>query len=272
MKRRIVVGASLAMAGWLSYVGVRRWWASWGVDPDEQTRALPGDDAVEGGEMLLTRGITIGAPPEAVWPWLVQMGFGRAGWYSYDQLDMKGRSADAILPELQALNVGDRLPTHPEGGFEVRTIDPGHALVVSLDTKMVEAWKATSTAGISPTETPGLAMSGGFMDAASPTDFSVSWAWVLEPLDGGRTRLIERVRGWFGPGGGRSKALMPVLGFGVFVMLRRQLMGIRDRVERAEAGRVPIGSGPDPTAPAEPTPKNGKKDGQAPETVIATAG
>jgi hypothetical protein len=65
---------------------------------------------------------------------------------------------------------------------------------------------------------------------------------------------------------------MPVLGFGVFVMLRRQLVGIRDRVERAEAGRVPIEPAPDPTTPVEPAPKNGKKDGHAPGTVIAAVG
>jgi hypothetical protein len=272
MLKRIVVGASLATASWVAYFQARRWWATWGVEAGEQTRALPGDEVVADGETLLTRGITIEAPPEAVWPWLVQMGFGRAGWYSYDRLDMKGRSADAIVPELQSLALGDVIATHPDGGFEVRELQPGRALVVYLDTKMVEGWKTKPAASISRTETPGLAMSGGFMDAASPTDFTVSWAWVLEPGGPARTRLIERVRGRFGPGDSKSRALMPVFGFGVFVMLRRQLLGIRDRVERAETKRVTVESKPEPTSPAIPPEKNGKKDVQAPATVIAAAG
>ncbi len=272
MLRRIVVGASLATAGWATYFGARRWSASWGVDAEEQTRPLPGDDVVADGETLLTRGITIDAPPEAVWPWLVQMGFGRAGWYSYDRLDMKGRSAGSIVPELQSLSIGDVLPTHPGGGFEVRMLEPDRTLVVYLDTKIVESWKTKPADSISPTGTPGLAMSGGFMDAASPTDFTVSWAWVLEPAGLGRTRLVERVRGRFGPGDGRSKALMPVFGFGVFVMLRRQLLGIRDRVERAEPWRPKTRPGAASEATQPPIETTGPEDGRAPQPVVATTG
>ncbi len=271
MLKRIVVGASLAGAGWLTWFQARRWSATWGLDPAEQTRALPGDDVVPDGEMLLTRGITIDAPPDAVWPWLVQMGFGRAGWYSYDRLDMKGRSADAIVPELQSVSVGDLLPTHPDGGFEIRLVEPGKAMVVYLDSAIVEGWKTRPADSISRTETPGLAASGGFMNVASPTDFTVSWAWILEPAGPGRTRLIERVRGRFGPGDSRSKAFMPIFGFGVFVMLRRQLIGIRDRVEHAEPWRPKVEAEADSKA-TPPVETNGKGDGQAPETVVASAG
>ena len=221
-------------------LSLRHWWATWGVDTVEQTKELPGDDLVPEGETLITRGITIDAPPEAVWPWLVQMGYGRAGWYSYDRLDMKGNSADAIVPELQKLKVGDLVPTHEDGGFEVKVLEPNRALVLYLDTELVNGQQAKaketdSTAekpSISPTETPGLAMSGGFLGTASPEEFKVSWAFVLEPAGPGRTRVIERTRGWFGKGNAGSKMLMPVLGFGVFVMMQRQLVGLRDRVER----------------------------------------
>jgi hypothetical protein len=211
---------------------------TWGVDPKEATKPFPGDHVVTDGETLLTRAITIDAQPGAVWPWLVQMGYGRAGWYSYDQLDMIGRSSDAILPEFQSIAVGDILPTHPAGGFEVKVVDPEHALVVYFDSALVER-QATATGAqpISVGETPGLAASGRFLQTASPPDFAVSWAFVLEPTGGGQTRLIERMRGRFGPDTIGSQALMPFMGFGVFVMMRKQMLGIRDRVERTAAAR-----------------------------------
>ncbi len=232
MLKRIIVGAGLATAAWGMYRRVNHWSSTWGVDPAEQTVSLPGDELVPEGTNLLTRGITIGAPPEAVWPWLVQMGYGRAGWYSYDRLDMKGLSADRILPELQGLKVGDQLPTHDDGGFEVRQLDPSRALVVYLDTGLVDGWEKKPEVSISAKDTPGLAASGGFLGAASPQEFKVSWAFVLEPAGPGRTRLIERTRGWFGKGNPATKMLMPMLGFGVFTMERRQMLGIRERVER----------------------------------------
>lgn len=238
MIKRVMFGAGIAALSWTGYVTTRRWWSTWGVRPAEQTRALPGDDIVPEGETLISRGITIEAPPEAVWPWLIQMGFGRAGWYSYDQLDMKGRSADEIVPELQQLEVGAIVPTHEAGGFEVKLLEPNRAMVLYLDTAMIEAQQAKRTASsadpsISATETPGLAMSGGFLGTASPKEFKVSWAFVLEPDGHGRTRLIERCRGWFGQGNAGSKVLMPVFGFGVFVMMQRQMVGLRQRAERS---------------------------------------
>jgi len=233
MMKPIVFGATIGTVGTAAVIGLRQWWSTWGVVPEEAAASFPGDDIVSDGETLLTRGITIDGPPERVWPWLVQMGYGRAGWYSYDQLDMIGRSSDAILHEFQSIAVGDVLPTHPAGGFEVKLVDPGHALVLYLDSALVEQQAAaTGAQPISASETPGLAASGRFLQTASPPDFAVSWAFVLEPTGGGQTRLIERMRGRFGPDTIGSKAFMPLMDFGVFVMMRKQMLGIRDRVER----------------------------------------
>jgi hypothetical protein len=270
MLRRVIVGASVAAASWATYVGVRRWYATWGVEPEEQTKALPGDDIVADGANLLTRGITIDAPPEAIWPWLAQMGYGRAGWYSYDQLDMKGRSADAIVPELQTLEVGDVVPTHDAGGFEVKLVEPNRALAVYVDTALVESWQKKATGSISVKETPGLAMSGGFLSTASPQEFKISWAWVLEPVGPGQTRLIERTRGWFGPGNPGTRMLMPMLGFGVFVMSRRQMIGIRQRVERvASLERVEREAAV--AVPMAAHEGNGKGETPTSETIVASA-
>lgn len=236
MLKPIVFGATIGAVGTAAVIGLRQWWRTWGVVPEEASMPFPGDDIVSDGETLLTRGITIDGPPESVWPWLAQMGYGRAGWYSYDQLDMIGKSSDAILPEYQSIAVGDILPTHPAGGFEVKVVDPEHALVVYLDSALVERQAAaTGAPPISVGGTPGLAASGRFLETASPPDFAVSWAFVLEATGDGQTRLIERIRGRFGPDTVGSKALMPFMGFGVFVMMQKQMLGIRDRVERTTA-------------------------------------
>lgn len=262
MLKRVVVGTTIAATSWYAFYRVTRWRATWGVDPAEAARSLPGDDLVPDAGAIDTRAITIAAPPEAVWPWLVQMGYERGGWYSYDQLDMKGRSADAILPEHQSLAVGDTVPTDPGGGFVVRVLDPGRALVLGVDEEIL-ARRAPETASVA--EAPGLAASGKFLETAVPPEFRASWAFVLEPTADGGTRLIERFRAWFGPGTPINPVLGPMLGFGVFVMMRRQLLGIRDRAERQPR---PASATP-PTAPVATTVNPG--NGHAPDMVVDPA-
>ena len=99
-----VAAVGLLVAGWLR---LRREHATWGLVTADLTRTLAGDDLVSDADTVETRSLDIAAPPSAVWPWLVQMGYGRGGWYSYDQLDMRGPSARTIDPELQDLAEGD---------------------------------------------------------------------------------------------------------------------------------------------------------------------
>jgi hypothetical protein len=261
--RLFMIGTVIGTITAIAVTKARRWWHSWGVDPVEAARPLPGDDIVAdaiGGE---TRGITIDAPPEAVWPWLLQMGYGRAGWYSYDQLDQRGRSADEIVDAWQALKVGDVVPTHPGGGFEVARIEPGHALVLRSDTALVTAQAEAAKAAAQglETATTGVKLSGAML-SGTPQQFAASWAFILEPIDGGRTRLIERFRVWFGTEQPGSKLALPFLGFGVFVMMQKQMVGLRERAERLGGLRPPIAA---PDAMDPPTPV-----GPAPEPV-ATA-
>ena len=217
--------------------------STWGVIPIEGELTLPGDDLVPDVTMSDTRGITIDAPPSAVWPWLLQLGFGRGGWYSYDAMDMQGRSADTILPGHQALAVGDIVPTDPNGGFEVKALEPERALVLFVNSEIVA--RRTDGARIDAVSTPGLAASGRFMQASMPPEFAVSWAIVLQPLDGGRTRLIERVRASYGASTRGARAFGPMLAFGVFLMTRRQMLGLAERATRLAA---------DPLAHAPATP------------------
>jgi hypothetical protein len=229
--RYAVVGgtAAAALGG---VVAARRWRDTWGIEPDEAARSLAGDDIVAAASGVETRGITIDAPPDEVWPWLVQMGFGRAGWYSYDRLDMDGRSADEIVAAWQSLAVGDTVQTDPGGGFEVRVLEPERALVLYSDSAMVAARAKDVGEAIRAAGAPGLAASGRFLATATPPDFAASWAFVLEPREHGQTRLIERFRIGFEAVTPVTQLLGPAVRFGLFVMMRKQMLGIRDRAER----------------------------------------
>jgi hypothetical protein len=113
---RIVAGAGLA-AGLLA-ASYRVLWRyrcqNWGATPDEVALSLPGDELMPDADVITTKVIAIGARPEVVWPWIVQMGSGRAGTYTYDWLEnlfgLDMHSADVILSQFQDLNVGDEFP------------------------------------------------------------------------------------------------------------------------------------------------------------------
>jgi len=259
MFRRLVIPlvTAITAAASVSFLMARSAFRRWGIDPEDATKLLPGDDLVPMAEAIDTRSIEIDASPAKVWPWLLQMGFGRGGWYSYDQLDMSHPSLDHIDPALQTLAVGDIVPVSPGGGFAVRVLEPDQALVLYADRdSMVAQAKAARATTVSTAEDTGatppgtesateempanLKWTGAYLDTTMPGEFSASWAFVLEPTDDGRTRLIERFRAAMEPAEG-SKPVPPVaktmLGFGVFVMTRRQMLGIKNRAEgRQETG------------------------------------
>lgn len=211
---------------------------TWGVSPGDATRELPGDDLVPVPDAVETRSLRIEAPPEAVWPWLVQMGWGRGGWYSYDKLDMDRPSADEILAEFQDLAEGDLVRAHPEGGFVARVVEPGHALVLYLDTELVQG-QAETTRDAAATDAaedtpPGLQAAGVMGNVAMP-DFRGTWAFVLEPAPGEGTWLIERLRVWTGQGGPAQQLSLPLFGLGTFLMTRKHMLGLKERAERHAA-------------------------------------
>jgi hypothetical protein len=234
--RRTILMASAGVASAVAWKKiVEPWWSTWGVDPVVAERPLPGDDLVGPAARRDTRVIEVAAPPSAVWPWLLQMGYGRGGWYSYDAVDMRGASADRIVPEWQSLSVGDVVPTHPGGGFEVKQLDPDRSLVLYFDGTLVRQQAEATREAAVPAN---LRASGAFLGAAQPADFAVSWAFVLEPTSNGHTLLIERLQ--LEPRGDATpltQLVGPFLGFGVFLMVRRQLLGLRDRAEALAAAR-----------------------------------
>jgi hypothetical protein len=219
---------------WLAYLRPLR--DRWGVVPDETERTWPGDDLVPDATLVETRGITIDAPPADVWPWLMQMGYGRGGWYSYDQMDNSARSADRVVPELQDLSVGDVMPTWPGGGFRIADMEPGESMSLYLDSQMVATQQQAADPDQTEAPAAGLKVAGGVGGAAMP-DFRASWTFVLEPVDGGmHTHLVERLRAWTPQPNALHRVALPMFGVGVFLMTRKQLLGIKRRVERAAAG------------------------------------
>jgi ligand-binding SRPBCC domain-containing protein len=189
-----------------------RWGRRTRATAAERQKRLPGDELVTDPMWQATRAVTIDAPPEMVWPWLVQMGFPtkRAGWYTPFWLDrllfgIHVRSASRIVPELQALAVGDRVDDSDSGVayFEVAALDRPRALVLVSHTHPLPAYENV--------------------------DFS--WAFVLE--DVGATRLIMRSRVRYAPVWPPWLVrLLVVVGFGIgdFVQGGAMLQGIRSRV------------------------------------------
>jgi hypothetical protein len=239
-----LIGAVLSLT--ITYFAViRPRIRSWGVEPGEDELPLPGDDLVSEATATETRGITIAAPPERVWPWLVQMGFGRAGWYSYDMLDNKGPSATEIMPEFQALKPGDVMPTHPGGGFLVKAVQAEHALVLYSDTELVRTQaEQAQAAGRTELPTPGLRATGALATASLP-EFAASWGFYLQPAGDGETRLIERFRART-PGSGPAQAVLgEIMGTGIVLMTRKQLEGIKERVEQRTSSPAEPGASED---------------------------
>jgi len=130
-RKWVAAGAAGALAVYAAVLRPRVQWL--GTSDAERTATYPGDDLVPGGRRYGAMATTVATPPERVWPWLVQMGCDRAGFYSFDRLDNGGRpSADRIDPHLQNLREGDRIASTPDASrwFDVALLAPERALVL----------------------------------------------------------------------------------------------------------------------------------------------
>ena len=172
----------------------------------ERAVDLAGDDLIPNPVGAVNHAITIHRPPRAVWPWLAQMGAGRAGWYAYDFIDNGGHSsALRILPEYQNVAVGTIMPAVPDARdiFYVAQCDPEHSLVLT--------WRLPDGR------------------------YQTTWAFVLVPSQSNETRLL--VRGRVAPGYrpyGLPEWMALLLGRPAhFIMERKQLVSIARRVESA---------------------------------------
>ena len=173
----------------------------WGATAEETARSMPGDDLVSSPSFCATRGVTIHGRPEDVWPWLAQMGYGRAGFYGYDLIENVGsrtgiRSAVSILPELQHPKTGEVFPISAIASLVFDSMQPGSYLI----------WRG------------------------DPTPSNGSFLWALYPVDESHTRLISRIRlryHWTD----RRLLLDLFTEFADHVAVPKILLGIKGRVE-----------------------------------------
>ena len=204
---RVVATAALAVGALLL---TRRMTQTWGTWEGEHECVLPGDDLVpDARAVVATRAVTIDTPPADVWPWLVQLGQGRGGFYSYDVLEnlvgLGIQSADAIEERWQGLAVGDDVHLADEAALRVALLAPGSHLVL-------------------------LGAPGPGQPDTMP--FRFSWAFVVRPLPPGedgtpRSRLLVRER--YLPLGAAGRAVVEAVQPVSFLMTQKRLRGVRNR-------------------------------------------
>jgi hypothetical protein len=177
----------------------RRRHLHWGATEVEVEARMPGDELVDDPSFKATRAITIDAPPDQVWPWLVQIGYGRAGFYSYDLFDNAAQpSAERIIPAYQNPEVGDWVPM-------ARKVTPATAFkIAAFERSRWLLWQKPDS----------------------------TWVWTLQPLPDGRTRLTTRLKARYEWGSPLSALLSVILlEFGDFPMMRKMLRGLKARAE-----------------------------------------
>jgi hypothetical protein len=192
----------------------------WGATSAEVGRRLPGDDLVSQSRAGYTQAITVHAPVTAVWPWLVQIGQGRGGFYSYEALEnLVGcdiHNATAIRPELQDLKAGDGVRLHPN--------------VPALPAALMEPERAIVLYGSEPIgQKPDR-------DTKAPGYFATTWLFYTEGVAGGGTRLITRYRLGYTPRFGNDLVYRGLVEPISAVMQRKMLLGIKALAEAAHAG------------------------------------
>lgn len=181
----------------LYFAFLRPWQLRWGATNEEIRRAMPGDDIVGDPSFNATRAVTIRASAECIFPWIVQMGVKRAGWYSYDLLDNLARpSAEVILPEHQNVQIGTLIPMSPDGkqGMYVKNFKANEWML--------------------------------WWDNKGDS----SWVWGIYSEGEARSRLVTRVRvkyRWFSP----TILFSLIIEFFDIVMMRKCMLGIKRRAE-----------------------------------------
>jgi hypothetical protein len=196
--------------------GIQPWFQKWGATEEEIRATWPGDDLVPGSSVVYTRAITINAPLSGVWPWLVQIGQDRGGFYSYELLEnMLGadtHNTDRIIPEWQHLEIGDRVRMGPEKGVWANASN----IVGGI---MPEKFLILLTPGQSPIRGNAAIRGNG------------TWSFILFPVNEKTTRLIIRRRGIESPNQVIGLLYGSVVDSVQFILERKMMVGIKERVE-----------------------------------------
>ncbi|NDJ75626.1 MAG: hypothetical protein GYB65_05145 [Chloroflexi bacterium] len=201
MIKRLLAALGLLTCIMAGYVFIARpYQLHWGATAEEQSADMPGDELVAEPDFFATRAITIAGTPEDIWPWLIQMGYNRAGFYGYDILENLGsdrglHSAKRILPQYQEFQVGDAVPISSVHEMKFYAIEPNEYLI----------WSGTDDEG--------------------------SFLWALQPVDATHTRLISRIRWSYDWSQPQSLGLTLFTEFTDHLAVREILRGVKGRVE-----------------------------------------
>jgi hypothetical protein len=201
----IGVLAALGIAAIIVMFALLPWMDRWGATPEEIAASLTGDELVPSPRISYTRAISINAAPEEIYPWIVQLGAERGGYYTYQWFETNVLrctivNADGIYEEWQNLRVGDQVKMCPGASgpppYEVAILEPDRAMII------------------------------GHKDAGTWVDV---WQFVLIPQADGSTRFILRGRN------GTQGSFWDVIRPGEFIMMRGMLLGIKERAEAMSA-------------------------------------
>lgn len=191
----LAVPVAGAVGAVLVHLVYRPWALNWGASTEEIALAMPGDSIVSNPTFNATRAVTINAAPEEIWPWIIQMGYRRASFYSYDRLDNDGiPSADHIVSEFQNLQFGDSIPLTSHDNIKVIAINPHRSMV----------WKYRG----------------------DDTTTVFTWTWGLYQQNDSQTRLLTRLR--YSGLGLRSQLMLELF---EIVMMRKCMLNIKHRAE-----------------------------------------
>ncbi|NNE99508.1 MAG: SRPBCC family protein [Pyrinomonadaceae bacterium] len=207
---KALIGTAVAgTAALLAYKFVfQPWHLHWGATDEEIDRKMPGDELIESPDYISTRAVTIDTGPERVYPWLIQIGQGRGGAYSYDWIEnalgLDIHSVDEIIPELQDLKVGDTIPLEPNGtGLQVIDLQENRAMILAHPE---EGW---------------------------------TWDFGLYPQSESKTRLVSRNRFSLQDANLGFRFYLKLVEPGAFIMERKMLLGIKERAERSTTKEAP---------------------------------
>jgi hypothetical protein len=196
----IVIGSILLAIAALALIYfslIRPWQLHWGATKAEIQLSLAGDELVKDPDFNATRGITINATPAEIWPWIIQIGSARAGWYSIDWIDNAGvKSSTVILPQFQKIEEGQFIPFTPDqkNGMWVKSFK-AFEYILWVD-----------------------------------NDGKATWLWYLSPISPTQTRLVTRLRSQY-IWKGFWIVYYLIADVGDIVMMSRCMKGIKKRAE-----------------------------------------
>jgi hypothetical protein len=204
--------------------------ARWGAIDEEAAGPMPGDALVADPVAEATRAVTVDVAPEALWPWVAQLGADRGGFYSYTWLEnlfgLGIRNADRVVASWQERRPGDLVAAtaHGRAGWVVVEVRPPEALVLLMADPATGRPRRRD-------RRPG---------------FEFSWAFAVRPAGPGSSRLVVRERAGFS--GALAAAAMEPVGLVSFVMTRKMLLGIKARAEAAARAPWPQAGAGSPSA------------------------